>query len=65
MSERTFNCYMCSHTFQSSWSDEEAEVEYEKTFGKHIGEKRAILCEICNDIFLAWYAQVNKSKVQQ
>lgn len=53
---------MCLHDFTSSWPDEQAEAEYEKTFGKHMGETRATLCDICNDLFLKWYAQLNKSK---
>lgn len=65
MSDRTFECYMCGNTFRSAWTEKDADAEYEKTFGKHMGEKRAVLCEECNDAFLKWYARLNKSKVHQ
>lgn len=65
MAERKFKCYMCAQTFQSGWSEADAEADYEKTFGKHLGEKRAVLCDVCNDLFRSWWAQLDKSKVEQ
>ena len=40
-----FTCCMCKHTFDKSWSDEEAEREYKSIWGSC--EKGGTVCDDC------------------
>lgn len=50
----TYTCEGCGGTFPKGWTDEEAEAEYEKLYGKPMGEARGILCDHCDRMFKLW-----------
>jgi hypothetical protein len=58
--KRTFVCCHCRHQFDISedWSDELAKAEYERIWGKDMGEDKDILCDECNKMFMEWYRTV-------
>ena len=47
---KTYTCWMCKGTFESTWSEEEAQAEMRETFGKDMTtDKCHQVCEDCYD----------------
>jgi hypothetical protein len=44
---KEYKCDVCGKVFQGLWSDEEANEEFEKNFGKPVTEDDAVLCDDC------------------
>lgn len=62
--DETFKCEFCGETFISGWTDEEAMKEYEKNYGKNIGEEMDIVCDECHAAIMAWRGNLDKDKLQ-
>lgn len=61
--KRTFTCWKCKGTFQSDWTEADAEAEYTAIFGKHLGEERDVLCNACDADFKAWFKSQDMKKI--
>ena len=55
----TFVCDNCGGTFPKEWSDEEAEKESQKIFGKIEPEEQATVCDDCFKEIVADYSKMN------
>jgi hypothetical protein len=55
MKGKEFTCSLCGDNCISTWSDEDAIKEYEKTFGEYKPEEAAVLCDDCHKTFMEWY----------
>ena len=42
-----YKCCVCYGVFKKGWSDEEAEQEYEDTFGEAVSKSDALACDDC------------------
>ncbi len=52
MSKDTFVCAICGGTFDKTWSDEEAQAEYEKDMGVSFRpEEAGLVCDGCYQKF--------------
>lgn len=56
-----FTCWKCKGEFPKGWNDVEAEAEYTKLWGPHMGEERHLLCDVCDKKFKKWL-KINKGK---
>ena len=45
---------MCKHTFESDWTEEEAQAEYESAFGVYVEAGKDVLCDDCYKKFWSW-----------
>lgn len=44
----TFECALCHRTFETEWSDADAQAEYERAFGRTpTDEDDAVVCDDC------------------
>jgi DNA-directed RNA polymerase subunit RPC12/RpoP len=49
----TYRCARCGEEFINNWSEEEAEAEYERLFGRPLDRDRAVvLCDDCHHLML-------------
>jgi DNA-directed RNA polymerase subunit RPC12/RpoP len=52
----TFICARCGGTFDTEWSDDEADAEYKENFPEVRGnEAREVVCDDCYKEFMAWH----------
>ena len=51
---RTFTCAMCKHTFESDWTEAEAQAEYESAFGAYAETDKSAVCDDCYKKFWEW-----------
>jgi len=59
MKKNEYKCERCEDIFTKTWSDEEAEKEFQENFG-HLPkelQQRAIICEDCYQEFMKWYKE--------
>lgn len=54
---KTYKCDMCGGTFDSGWSDEEAEAEYSGSFNELSQEEKADRAEVCDDCYKEFMAE--------
>ena len=45
---------MCKHTFESEWTEEEAQAEYESAFGAFAESDMSVVCDDCYKRFWGW-----------
>ena len=46
---KTYTCWMCKGTFESTWSEEEAQAEMKETFGENMTTDRCH--QVCSDCY--------------
>lgn len=52
MKRKAFMCEACGECYPTNHSDEEAEKEYQKTFGVDAPKDRGLVCDQCYEIFM-------------
>jgi hypothetical protein len=50
---KTYTCAACGESCLSSWSEEEAQAEYEQTFPTYPERGKASVCDDCYPLLLA------------
>lgn len=53
MTDREYVCAGCGETFESDWTDEEAEAEMLELFGNVPLEDRETVCDDCFSVMVA------------
>lgn len=53
---KEFKCEHCGGTFETTWSEEEADEEMKQMFGDVPKEEQAVICDDCYKAMMSWYA---------
>lgn len=48
----TYVCEMCGEVYESDWTQEEAEKEFEDNFPYHLDEPKSVVCDDCYEILV-------------
>lgn len=51
---KTYQCAHCGGTFESGWTDDEANAEAERLYGVKDASQRDDMAQICDDCFKAF-----------
>jgi hypothetical protein len=56
-----YRCEGCGGVFKKGWSDEEALAELKEVWGDIPVSECGVICDDCNQLFMAWMAQQRKN----
>jgi len=62
---RRFTCEKCLKTYDSGWSDAEAEKEFQSVPWNVPGDERGLLCDDCFKEFKKWFDSLTPAQHKQ
>jgi DNA-directed RNA polymerase subunit RPC12/RpoP len=53
-SSRFYTCDNCKQLFESGWSEDDAQAESERLWGKRDPREMSVICDDCFKLFMKW-----------